>query len=124
MVQKEAASSEHANQIANTAPAVLRQKSYYQQHDCQGENFGPGKPPVAIKAGQHAEAGALVVLAVHQSDGEKMWELPEKQNCEEKPRIPSEAPRSARPTDQHRHSARKCAQQRAERSFSLQRRIH
>src|SRR2546423_12680256 len=114
MVQKEAASSEHANQIANTAPAVLRQKSYNQQHDCQGENFEPCKPPIAIKAWEHAEAGALVVLAVHQSDSEKMWELPEKQNREEKPGVPAEASGSARPTDQDRHGSGNRAQQGAQ----------
>src|SRR5439155_906608 len=114
MVQKEAASSEHANQIGNTAPAVLRQKSYYQQHDCQGENFGPGKPPITIEVRQHAEACALVVLAIHESDSEKVRKLPEKQNCEEKPGVPAEASGSARPTDQHRHSARKYTQQRVE----------
>src|SRR5438093_1655451 len=117
MIQKEAASSEHANQIANTAPAVLRQKSYYQQHDCQRENFGPCKPPVAIKARQHAEAGALVVFAVHESDSEKVGELPEKQNREEKPRIPAEALRSARPTDQDRHGYGNRAKQTALRMF-------
>ena len=81
------------------------------------------KTRVPIEIGEHVITGAAVVLAIHQRDGQEMRKLPEKEYGEEKPGLPVDGCRSARPADQRWHGAGKSAQKRAERRLALERRI-
>ena len=68
-------------------------------------NLAEGARAVLVDDGEHEDAGAGVVFAVHPTDGVEVRELPEKENGEEEPRARIEFASGGGPADHRRNRA-------------------
>ncbi len=87
------------------------------------QRFGHGGPAVGLDDGQHANAGAGVVVAVEPGDGHEVRELPDKENGEEGHGRPLDAAASGGPAQHGTHGAGKCADEGGHGGDALERRI-
>src|SRR5437867_8585087 len=76
-----------------------RQQAHRDQHECIDNDLLRGDAAIGFHHRQHQNPGAAVIFAIHPGDGEKMWELPEKQDSEEHPSLDAECPRRSSPTN-------------------------
>src|SRR6202044_4213617 len=96
---------------AGEAETPGRERDGNHEHGVE-ESFDDGGPSVGLDDGQHANAGAGVVVAVEPGNRHEMRELPDEEDGEESDARPLDAAASSGPAKQGAHSARKCADER------------
>ncbi len=87
------------------------------------ERFYYGGPAVRLHDGQHANAGACVVVAIKPCDGHEVRKLPDEEDGEERDRGPFNAAAGRGPAEQGAHGAGKCADKCCQSRDALERRV-
>ena len=87
------------------------------------QRFDHGGPAVGLHDGQHADAGAGVVVAIHPGDGHEVRELPDKENGEQGHGRPLDASAGGGPAEHGAHGAGKGSDEGGQGGDALERRV-
>ena len=87
------------------------------------QRLGHGGPAVGLDDGQHANAGAGVVVAIEPGDRHEVRKLPDKENGEQGHGRPLDAAAGGGPAQHRAHGAGKCADEGGQGGDALERRV-
>src|SRR4029453_6774 len=99
------------------------QQAHWYERDRVADDLAGCSFAVGFDDGEHADAGAGVILAAHCGDRVEVWELPEEHYPEERRRLDSDLVSGRSPSEQRRQSAGKSADERTPMRARFERRI-
>src|SRR5215470_14057585 len=99
------------------------QQAHRYERDRVADDLASGPFAIRLDDGEHADAGAGVILAAHRGDRVEVGELPEEHYPEEGRRLDSDLVSGRSPSEERRQSAGKSADERTPMRSRFERRV-